>query len=291
MRVYGHTFLKGEPVPSELTADELSPGAGRELSESRALSETVASYLREQIISGKLQRGEFLRIESIAKALNVSTTPVREGLLLLQNESFVRLIPRRGFVVNTFTKRDIFDMFWAEATVGAELAARSAATITADDIAHLEELLEAHVKASAAGDEELILQIGHQFHRTINLAAQSPRLALLAGSLARQLPRRFVKAIRHEAVEYHRNIISALRAGDAEAVRFFMFRHTVSGAEDVIAMLERSGTWGPAPIGEQHGDTYRKAPQAPKNGAPKVRRQIKGVSSTGSAVRVKDGAA
>ena len=57
------------------------------------LSESVASYLREQIISGKLQKGEFLRIDAIAKGLGVSTTPVREGLLMLQSESFVRLMP------------------------------------------------------------------------------------------------------------------------------------------------------------------------------------------------------
>src|SRR5258706_16380727 len=90
------------------------------------LSQTVAMHLREQIISGKLRKGEFLRIDAIAKALGISTTPVREGLLLLQSESFVRLRPRRGFVVNSFSKGDLYDLFWAQATIGAELAARAA---------------------------------------------------------------------------------------------------------------------------------------------------------------------
>ena len=64
--------------------------------EQRQLSESVATYLREQILSGQLRNGEFLRIDALAKALGVSTTPVREGLLLLQSESFVRLLPRRA---------------------------------------------------------------------------------------------------------------------------------------------------------------------------------------------------
>ena len=74
------------------------------------LSQVVATNLREQIISGKLKSGQFLRIDAIAKSLHVSMTPVREGLLMLQSESFVRLLPRRGFIVNSFNKDDLLDL-------------------------------------------------------------------------------------------------------------------------------------------------------------------------------------
>src|SRR5690349_3250734 len=100
----------------------------------RQLSESVATYLREQILSGALRNGEFLRIDALAKTLRVSTTPVREGLLLLQSESFVRLLPRRGFVVNGFSREDLFDLFWAQATIGAELAARAAKRMSKSDV-------------------------------------------------------------------------------------------------------------------------------------------------------------
>lgn len=212
-----------------------------------ALSEAVATYLREQIISGELKRGEFVRIEAIGKALKVSTTPVREGLLLLQNESFVRLIPRRGFMVNSFSKDDIYDVFWAQAMVGAELAARAATKISDEDMTRLEEFQAAHVKANAEGDELVSSRAGYQFHRTINLAAQSPRLALMMGSLARQVPSHFVATItgrQEETTEYHQIIIGAIRVRDPEAVRSLMYRHFVSSAEHVIATLEARGIWG-----------------------------------------------
>src|SRR6058998_579942 len=108
------------------------------------LSESVAMHLREQIISGKLQKGEFLRIDAIAKALGVSTTPVREGLLLLQSESFVRLRPRRGFVVHGFSRRDLLDLFWAQATIGGELAGRAADKISDEGIDRLEQIQAEH---------------------------------------------------------------------------------------------------------------------------------------------------
>jgi DNA-binding GntR family transcriptional regulator len=213
------------------------------------LSESVASYLREQIISGKLKKGEFLRIDAIAKTLNVSTTPVREGLLLLQSESFVRLMPRRGFVVNSFSRGDLLDLFWAQATVGAELAARAATRMSKADFAKLQELHNQHEKAVRERDDESAARLGHQFHRTINLAAESPRLALLLGGLAKQLPNRFYASIEGQlegAVEYHPIIMTAIRVKDSEAVRSLMYRHIISGAEHLIDMLERHGTWGAA---------------------------------------------
>jgi DNA-binding GntR family transcriptional regulator len=210
------------------------------------LSESVATFLRERIISGKLQPGEFLRIDAIANELDVSTTPVREGLLLLQSESFVRLMPRRGFVVNSFGKSDLCDLFWAQATVGAELAARAAIRMSREDFAHLQETQAQHERAVADKSNDIAARLGHEFHRTINLAAQSPRLALLLGSLTRQLPNRFYASIEgrlEHSVTYHPMIIDAIRVKDSDAVRLLMYRHIVSGAENLVAMLERQGTW------------------------------------------------
>ncbi len=214
------------------------------------LSGSVASHLREQIISGKLKAGEFLRIDSIANELGVSTTPVREGLLLLQSESFVRLLPRRGFVVNSFSKGDLRDMFWAQAIIGAELAARAAANMSKEEVTRLHEMVADHKKAFEAGDEQRYVRLGHEFHRHLNLAAASPRLALLLGSLAKQLPNRFYAGIEGQmmdTMEYHPIIVDAIRVKDTDAVRSLMYRHIMHGADHLIESLERAGTWGSSP--------------------------------------------
>lgn len=213
------------------------------------LSASVASHLREKVISGKLKPGDFLRIDAIADELGVSTTPVREGLLLLLSESFVRLLPRRGFVVNSFGKEDLRDIFWAQAVVGAELAARATTKMSKDDLAKLQQLDAEHDKAFKAGDERHI-QLGYQFHRFINLAADSPRLAMLLGSLAKQLPVRFYASIEGQVtdtLQYHPIILDAMRMKDVDAVRSLMYRHIMHGAENLIASLERAGGWGPSP--------------------------------------------
>ncbi|GAA4353725.1 GntR family transcriptional regulator [Variovorax defluvii] len=213
------------------------------------LSASVATHLREQIISGQLQPGAFLRIDTIARQLDVSTTPVREGLLLLQSESFVRLIPRRGFVVNSFTKGDLRDLFWAQATIAAKLAERATTRMSGADVERLGDIHARHEAAVAGGDNDAAARLGHQFHRTINLAAQAPRLALLLGSLTKQLPNRFYASIEgqlQDAVAYHPIIMNAIRVHDADAARSLMYRHIVSGAEHLITMLERQGVWAAA---------------------------------------------
>lgn len=209
------------------------------------LSATVASYLREKIMSGKLKTGDFLRIDAVASEMGVSTTPVREGLLMLQSESFVRLLPRRGFVVNSFGKDDLRDIFWAQAVVCAELAARATKIITAEQMQELRALDAKHDEAFKAGDEQHV-QLGYEFHRFINLAAQSPRLALLLGNLTKQLPLAFYASIEgqvEDTLKFHPLIVEAMGVKDAETVRSLMFRHIMSGAENLIDSLERSGSW------------------------------------------------
>jgi DNA-binding GntR family transcriptional regulator len=219
--------------------------------------------LREQIISGRLKEGQFLRIDAIAKELKVSMTPVREGLLLLQSDSFVRLIPRRGFVVNSFSKDDLRDIFWAQATIAAELAERAASRMPNEDIERLEKMQVEYETAMKAGNERISTRLGHEFHRAINLSAESPRLALLLGNLSKQLPNRFYASVEGqltEAAQYHSIILNAIKRRDAQATSSLMYRHITAGGEHLIAMLERQGLW----VGSSQGKESKPAPAPAK---------------------------
>lgn len=214
------------------------------------LPEEVASYVRELIVSGEVKQGEFLRMERIAEAVGVSNTPVREGLLLLSSEGFVKQVPRRGFVVETFTPQDIRDLFWAQAVVGGELAARAALAITPERLARLDAMNESYAEGDRRGDEEMLTNLGHLFHREINLAAESPRLALLQGSIVKQLPNRFYAAIEGQIIDSrdeHPNLVEALRAGDSEKARQLNTHHIAGAADRLIEQLRQRGLWADSP--------------------------------------------
>jgi DNA-binding GntR family transcriptional regulator len=229
-----------------MTGNIVSMAPDRIRSRRTQLPEEVASYIRELIISGAARPGEYLRMEPIAEAVGVSNTPVREGLLALRSEGFVRLVPRRGFVVAPFTQQDVRDLFWAQAQLARELAARAAKMITPEQLARLDHNLEQYDEAIAAGDKQRIADLGHLFHREINLAADSHRLALLLGSAVKHLPNRFYAEIEghvDSTREEHPLLVAALRKGHARKARSLMEAHILEGADRLIETLEGRGLW------------------------------------------------
>ncbi len=210
------------------------------------LSEDVATYVRELIISGQVRPGEFLRIEPVAEAVGVSNTPVREGLLLLSGEGFVELVPRRGFMVSEFTKQDVHDLFWAQAMMAGELASRAAKAISAAELDRLAGVVAAHARAAEIEADEDLVVYGHEFHRSVNLAANSRRLATLLGTVVKQLPNRFYISIeghREDTLRDHPAILEALQRRRAKTAGSLMRDHIMSSADELIAMLEKQGMW------------------------------------------------
>jgi DNA-binding GntR family transcriptional regulator len=207
----------------------------------RQLSDEVASYVRELIMSGHLQPGDFIRQERIADELELSATPVREGLLSLKGEGFVQLKPRRGFVVAPLSASDVRDLFTAQALLAGELVARATVRMGAADLRGLNEVHEALRKAAEADDAERVESLNHDFHRQINLAADAPRLAWMLSISTKFAPRRFFATIPGwymASARDHTAIIKAITERDADAARAAMTRHMENAGELLAANFE-----------------------------------------------------
>jgi DNA-binding GntR family transcriptional regulator len=210
------------------------------------LNEEVAAYVRELIMSGAVRSGEFLRMERIAEAVGVSNTPVREGLLALSSQGYVRQLPRRGFVVAPLKQQDLRDLFWVQAFLTGELAARAAKKIDHEQLARLEDIDTAYRQAVAAREHSRVVELGHAFHRGINLAADSIRLAMLLGSLVRTLPLQVYSTIEgwiEVSHNDHREILDGLGERDETKTRTLMEDHISGGAARLIDTLEGRGLW------------------------------------------------
>src|SRR3984893_12276790 len=157
----------------------------------RQLSDEVASYVRELIMSGHLQSGDFIRQERIAEDLELSATPVREGLLSLKGEGFVQLKPRRGFVVAPLSASDVRDLFTAQELLAGELVYRAAGRIDDDGLRGPRRIHEENRKAVAAGDSPAIESGNHDFHQRVFLIAGAPRLGRMLSSATKFTPSRF----------------------------------------------------------------------------------------------------
>src|SRR5580704_8962763 len=75
------------------------------------LSEQVAARLRAEIIAGVHASGQPLRLDPLAQRLEVSTTPIREALAILERQSLVESQPHRGYRVTDLKPEDFADVY------------------------------------------------------------------------------------------------------------------------------------------------------------------------------------
>ncbi|MCH9732582.1 MAG: GntR family transcriptional regulator [Actinomycetia bacterium] len=208
------------------------------------LAEDVARIVRRRIFDGTYAAGTYVRLDHLAAGLGISVTPVREALVELKAEGLLEQQPRRGFVVRPVTVRDIADVSDVQAYLGGELAARAAAGITdvqLDELASIQSDLEA---AYAADDGERAVRLNHEFHRAINVAADSPKLAQLMSQVTRYAPESVFPTIAgwpDESNRHHRRLLEALARRDQALARTAMSQHLVAGAAPLIEHLTSRG--------------------------------------------------
>ncbi|MFG1922041.1 GntR family transcriptional regulator [Cryptosporangium sp. NPDC048952] len=207
------------------------------------LSDEVVTYLRDQIMSGELRPGVFVRLDEVAATLGVSITPVREALLTLRGEDMVELEPRRGYRVAPLSRQDIVDVFELQGHVAGQLVARAAASITAEQLADLrthQEGLRAASSAEEVEDREF------EFHRTLNRIADARKLSWFLHTALRYTPVSFYSSDpgwRASMLTAHDDVLDALEAGDAERATAEMARHFTDGAERLLTHLDAQNFW------------------------------------------------
>ena len=99
-------------------------------------------------------------------------------------------------------------------------------------------------EAYASGDDERTVRLNHEFHRAINVAADSPKLAQLMSQITRYAPESVFPTIAgwpHQSIKDHRRVLAALAKHDSELARKAMSEHLAAGAAPLIDHLTEHG--------------------------------------------------
>ena len=107
----------------------------------RTVDQVVRS-LSDRILTGQLRPGEKLDEYALADLYDVSRTPVREAVAMLEQEGFVKSLPRRGIVVLKKTKSEVVDMIQAWAALESMAARLVVERATDAEIAKLRTLFK-----------------------------------------------------------------------------------------------------------------------------------------------------
>jgi len=200
------------------------------LDRAQPLTERVAERLREAIVSGEIAPGARLSVPEIARRLNVSRTPARESLLVLEREGLVVPHPTSGVTVLVGDRQDIIDLFDLREGLEA-IAARRVAERSPGIAVTLDAIVDRHEDAVALKDLAAHIECDREFHRTIREATGNRRLSRQLLQIEQQLVvlNRMLTdkpGWRGAAVTRdHRRIAKAIGTGDADAAESAIRRH------------------------------------------------------------------
>lgn len=212
----------------------------------RRLSDEVAATLRDMILVGELMPDRKITQDELASQLGVSTTPVREALLRLAAEGFVRVSPNRAFSVIRSTPEDLRDVYWMHAVLAAELTRRACLQADESLLCAVRRHGEDYAQAVLAGDVAAMERANWDFHRVINLAANAPRIRLTLATTLRFIPRGFYGLLPTwgaASVQGHEQILAALEQGDAAAAAAAATAHVCEAGETVTRFFTGKGYW------------------------------------------------
>lgn len=213
------------------------------------LSEDVARHVRRRIFDGTFRAGVYLRLEQLAVDLGISVTPVREALLNLCAEGLLVQRPRRGFMVLELTARDMADVANVQAFIGGELAARAAVNITEDQLLELRAIQDELENAYGGGNLDRTVRLNHEFHRLINVVADSPKLTQFMSGITRYAPESVFPTLSgwpQQSTKDHRLVIDAFQRRDAARARATMAEHFTVGVAPLTEHLLQQGVIAPA---------------------------------------------
>jgi len=118
----------------------------------RTRRDAVGQYLRDEILSGALPPGTPIKDAQLAKDLNLSITPVREGITQLISEGLIEALPNKRRRVTVVSDSNAVELLEVLGIVVAAVMERAAARLDADQIAVMAEAVQRQRRMLAAGD-------------------------------------------------------------------------------------------------------------------------------------------
>jgi DNA-binding GntR family transcriptional regulator len=206
-------------------------------------SQMIYESLREGIIRGKYPQGSRLAEQRLAAEFSISRVPLREAVPRLESDGFVKTLPRRSAVVNSWSHQSVHDLFDLRLCLevgSARYAARQVAAGAATDRLH--SALHGADHGLQAQDAYLVAQQGTRFHESVADLTGNELMRSMMRSLAGRMTWLFFMTSDHDSFRVHRDhaeIIAAIETGDERLAESVAYAHIQGDRHDSIDLLKR----------------------------------------------------
>ncbi|MEM9239115.1 MAG: GntR family transcriptional regulator [Pseudomonadota bacterium] len=208
-------------------------------------SQRALKELRERIFNGDLPAGSDHLESELADLLNMSRTPVREAVLMLESQGLLELRPRKGVRILPVSPEDMSEIYDVLTELESHAAERAAqARYTSDDLSGLAGAIHDMDVALENSDLEAWAAADDQFHSELVRIGGNSRIMAIASMMTDQVRRArnttlYMRPVPTKSNDDHRNVLAAITKGDAETARRIHRLHREHAKQIIIDLLEK----------------------------------------------------
>ncbi len=211
----------------------------QEVTDKYSLRGRVFNKLREDILGGKYEDHEELKEAAIGEEMGVSRTPVREAFRQLELEGLIQIIPNKGAYVTRITEKDVKDIYMIRSLLEGLCARLATEKISKEQMDEMEEnvyLAEFH---AGKGHLDQLAQLDNRFHDILYEACDSKILEHQLKAFHQYVLRVRKKTLASvnrgpKSNEEHKQILEAIKAGDADLAEDLANRHMINAYENMV---------------------------------------------------------
>lgn len=195
-------------------------------------------YLKEQILSGKLDPDTLYSETRLSAEIGISRTPMREAIQCLSQDGYITVVPSKGFRLRQLNERDMEETIQVRCAIEGfcvHLIAAEAETKKGEKLLKdLEKLLEKQEKALANKKEAIaqkqFMEYDHQFHMALVNYAENKEFLQTFQRLMYLIHLTTVTALSvpgrsDDTLREHKLFFSYLKDGDGDAAYKLMLVH------------------------------------------------------------------
>lgn len=210
-----------------------------EVNDKYSLRGRVFQKLREDILSGKYREHEELKEVAIGEELGVSRTPVREAFRQLELEGLIQIIPNKGAYVTGITVKDVKDIYMIRSLLEGLCARLATEKITKEQLEEMEENIYLADFHAQKGHMDQMAELDNRFHDILYEACDSKLLEHTLKDYHEYVLRVRQKTLSNNtrgraSNDEHRQIMEAIKAGDAERAEKLANRHMINAYDNMV---------------------------------------------------------
>jgi GntR family transcriptional regulator, rspAB operon transcriptional repressor len=230
--------------PSPVAPRRVAPRSLERLDRDRQAAPQVFERLRGMIISLALPPGSPLSRAALAEQFGVSSTPIRDALMRLEEEGLVDVFPQYATVVSRVDVHLAQQAHFLRQAVELEIVRMLAISHDAALITELKKTIARQQQFAKAGDFEKFMAADNEFHAQIYAATDKQDIWSLVRSRSGHIDR--LRQLHlpspgkaQDIVRHHKLITTAIAAGEPDEAQKHLRTHLSGTLSELVRIRAR----------------------------------------------------